>query len=168
MNDNTKFDTQSAIRTDEDLRSLTTSKPASFWARLLTGFLDRAITQGTLTLFLPDGTCHRSGSGAPRVAIRISSYAALRRIAFDPDLAVGEAYMDGTLEILEGDIYDFLDLCLGNLRGMSQSRIRSGWKALRRLARPLVLYNPVRRAQRTVAHHYDLSDPGGRFRLRAE
>jgi len=158
MNDSTKFDTESATLADDHRQRLDTARPGGFWARLLTGFLDRAITQGTLTLVLPDGTRHRSGSGMPQITARITSPKALRRIALDPDLALGEAYMDRTLQILDGDIYDFLDLCLSNLRGRQKSRMRSVWQALRRLARPLALYNPVRRAERNVAHHYDLSD----------
>ena len=66
--------------------------------------------------------------------------------------------MDNTLQIVDGDIYEFLDLCLGNLRGRQRSRIRGLWQAARRIARPITLYNPVRRAERNVAHHYDLSD----------
>ena len=162
MNDSTKFDTKFATPADDLGQRHTASKPGSkpggLWARLLTGFLDRAITQGTLTLILPDGSRHISGSGTPQITARITTRKTLRRIALDPDLAVGEAYMDATLQILDGDIYDFLDLCLGNLRGRQQSRLRSIWQTVRRIARPLALHNPVRRAQRNVAHHYDLSD----------
>lgn len=157
MNDRTDFDTRSATLA-ESHRPAPAARPRGLWARLLTGFLERSISRGTLTLILPDGSRHSSGRGMPQVTARIASRKTLRRIALDPDLAVGEAYMDGTLQVLEGDIYDFLDLCLGNLRGRANSRIRDAWNAVRWLARPLALYNPVRRARRNVAHHYDLSD----------
>ncbi|MGR3360046.1 MAG: hypothetical protein ACU0DE_03070 [Paracoccus sp. (in: a-proteobacteria)] len=91
MNDTTKFDTESATLADAGSRRRARSRPRGIWARLLTGFLDRAITQGTLTLFLPDGSRHRSGGGMPKVAARITTRKALRRIALDPDLALGEA-----------------------------------------------------------------------------
>ena len=158
MNDNTKFDTDSATLADAGRYRNAKSRPGGIWAQLLTGFLDRAITQGTLTLILPDGTRRLFGRGAPQTTARITSRRTLRRIALDPDLAVGEAYMDGTFQIVDGDIYGFLELCLSNLRGRQKSRIRSVWQALRRVARPLALYNPVGRAERNVAHHYDLSD----------
>ena len=94
----------------------------------------------------------------PHTTANITSRKALYRIALDPDPVVGEAYMDRTLQILDGNIYGFMDLCLGNLRGQQRSRIRSVWQAVRRMARPLALHNPARRAERNVAQHYDLSD----------
>ncbi|PVA09006.1 SAM-dependent methyltransferase [Pelagivirga sediminicola] len=66
--------------------------------------------------------------------------------------------MDGTLRIDYGDIYGFLDIVLGNLGDASGSPLRRAWLALRRLVRPLTLFNPARRSQSNVAHHYDLTD----------
>ncbi|MFV2034938.1 MAG: class I SAM-dependent methyltransferase [Halocynthiibacter sp.] len=133
-------------------------RSGGLWGRLLTGFLQRSIVKGKLILILPDGKRHEFGLGQPSVTFEITERATLRRIALNPDLALGEAYMDGTLRVLDGDIHDLLELCLSNLGGKSGSRLRKTWSELRRLAKPLTLFNPVRRSRRNVAHHYDLSD----------
>ena len=41
---------------------------------------------------------------------------------FTSKLAIGEGYMAGELEIIDGDLYDFLDLCMANLGNLAQSR----------------------------------------------
>jgi cyclopropane-fatty-acyl-phospholipid synthase len=64
--------------------------------------------------------------------------------------------MDGTLTIEKGTIYDALDLAA---RNMGQS-ISSAAAAARQLPAPARLHrtcNPVERARKNVAHHYDLS-----------
>ncbi len=118
----------------------------------------RIIRNGTMTLRLPDGRILSFGSGGPVVAAKIQDWKTLRRLALNPDLALGEAYMDGTLVITQGDIYDFLALCLANIGLGHGNWLRRTQHGLRRLGRRFMMYNPVGRAQRNVAHHYDLSD----------
>lgn len=125
---------------------------------LLEGFLRRIIRRGTLLLVAPDGRSTTLGRGAPFVSIRITDWAVARRLAVNPDLAIGEAYMDGTLIIERGGLYEFLDLCLDNLgRGAGQG-IRHVQACVRRLCRRFAQHNPAPRARANVAHHYDLSD----------
>ena len=72
---------------------------------------------------------------------------------------VGEAYMDGTLTIEEGDLYDLVELLVRNDELMMADT--PTWRfiaALARLTRRLHQYNPIARSRRNVAHHYDLSD----------
>jgi len=130
----------------------------SIWKHLLGGFLDRSIKSGTLILTFPDGSRRRFGGGNPQIAATITRAKTLRRITMNPDLAVGEAYMDGSLRIEAGDIYGFLDLVMGNLGPVANSPLRRVWLAIRRLIRPLTLFNPASRSQANVAHHYDLTD----------
>jgi cyclopropane-fatty-acyl-phospholipid synthase len=125
---------------------------------LLERALSALIRHGTLQLRLPDGTTRRFGQGTPEISITIRDWKTLRRIAFNADLAVGEAWSDGTLTVERGDIYGFLDLCLSNSGVGSGYGLRRVQLRLRRLMRPLLMYNPIGRAQKNVAHHYDLSD----------
>ncbi|WP_426418903.1 class I SAM-dependent methyltransferase [Bradyrhizobium genosp. A] len=81
-----------------------------------------------------------------------------RRILFNPDLAIGEAYVDGTLTVEGGDIYDFLNLCFTNLGWSSGTGIKRIRALLARLLRRITQYNPISVARANVAHHYDLSD----------
>jgi len=164
MDDSTGWQKHTATRVDpaapDRLARVRSGIWPGIWKRLLGGFLESAITTGQLELTFPDGARRRFGreTARPRITATITQARSLRRIALNPDLAVGEAYMDGTLRIDEGDIYGLLDLVLGNLGADAGSALRRGWLALRRLTRPLNLFNPASRSRRNVAHHYDLTD----------
>jgi cyclopropane-fatty-acyl-phospholipid synthase len=125
---------------------------------LLRGLLQRMIRKGTLTVIGPGGRSYFIGHGAPSVAIRILDPRIIPRLLFHPDLAFGEAYMEGALVVEDGEIYDFLDLCFSNL-GWSSGH---GWMRVRtllmRLVRRIAQHNPIPIARANVAQHYDLSD----------
>ena len=124
--------------------------------------LERALTslirRGTLHLHLPDGIIRHFGNGTPEISVTIHDWQTLRRIALNADLALGEAWTDGTLTVEHGDIYGLLDLCLSNAGLGSGYGLRRFQLRLRRLIRPLLMHNPIGKAQKNVAHHYDLSD----------
>ena len=126
---------------------------------LLARFLDRVIQQGDLRLIDANGGEHRFGDGgSPHVAIRLHDRATERRLLFNPRMAVGEAYMEGDLTIEDGTLHDFLDLAALNLERIEGHWAQSFLSAASRMFRRLQQYNPVERAQKNVAHHYDLSD----------
>ena len=128
----------------------------SLW--ILERGLTSLIRRGTLHLNLPDGITRRFGEGAPVVSATIHDWRTLRRIALNADLALGEAWTDGTLTVEQGDIYGLLDLCMSNVGLGSGYWLRRLQIRMRRLIRPLLMHNPMGKAQRNVAHHYDLSD----------
>ena len=104
------------------------------------------------------GQRHVFGDGeAPRAGIRIKSRALERRIFFTPKLAIGEGYMDGELEIIEGDLYDFLDLCMAKLGNLPQSRFHRWAETLRDKVALWQTFNPIHKAAGKVRHHYDLN-----------
>ena len=98
------------------------------------------------------------GAGTP-VTIRIHNLATAWRLIFNPQLAVGEAYMEGQLTIEEGSLYDFLDLCFKNV-GLNPLRypLSGLTERLRTWIRRIDQFNPASRSKANVAHHYDLSD----------
>lgn len=130
--------------------------PVALW--LLDQALRRIIRSGTLRLHLPDGETRRYGAGAPESAIAIHDWPVLRRIALNPDLALGEAWMDGTLTVEQGDLYGFLALCMANIGHGPGPWPRRVHQRLRMAVRRLLMHNPVGRARENVAHHYDLGD----------
>jgi cyclopropane-fatty-acyl-phospholipid synthase len=125
--------------------------------RPLRYILDRLITTGDLNLIDADDRNYGFGdhSGAPVVA-RIADKWTEIRLVLNPTLAIGEAYMDGRLIIEQGTIYDLLEIILKNLAAIRWPRWLKLIDDARSLIRPLQNYNPVRRAKRNVAHHYDL------------
>ena len=82
--------------------------------------------------------------------------AAERGVLLDPELKLGEAYMDGTLQVEDGTIADLLAIVLGQTNdGMPPDWARLQWW-LRFFYRRLRQFNVPARARRNVAHHYDL------------
>jgi cyclopropane-fatty-acyl-phospholipid synthase len=126
---------------------------------LLARLFERLITIGRLDVVDARGRRHSfAGVPGPQVAIRLSDKALHWKLALRPRLYLPEAVMDGTLTVEEGGLYDFIDLLAVNLEALPQgllSRVCNGsTTALRRLHQ----FNPLYRARKNVAHHYDLSD----------
>ncbi|MDX3966869.1 MAG: cyclopropane-fatty-acyl-phospholipid synthase family protein [Bradyrhizobium sp.] len=94
------------------------------------------------------------GTGTP-LAVRFSSVAAEAGVLLDPELRLGEAYMDGTLVVEEGSIADLLALALSQEGKALPRWTRPQW-VMRFLQRRVQQFNGCNRARRNVAHHYDL------------
>jgi cyclopropane-fatty-acyl-phospholipid synthase len=123
---------------------------------VLDAFLKRLLKVGKLTLVDARGRACEYGDGTgPEVRVRLKPGAALR-LGRRPELALGECYMDGSLVIEAGDMYDLMDL-VG--RNMNRSRKRRSLPKKIRIAvlRRLQQMNHRRASRRNVAHHYDLS-----------
>ena len=127
---------------------------------LLSQLLKRMVRIGTLTVIDADGRSHFfvGEKPGPSCTIRFHDRRTQRRLFFNPKLCLGEAYVDGTLTVEDGDIYDFLSFCAENL-GWGEpdqwvSKIRN---VLARALRRFKQYNPLDRARSNIAHHYDLS-----------
>jgi len=126
---------------------------------ILDAVLKRFITIGRLTVRWPDGRLQSySGKPGPEGSIAIHTRGAVRRLVMNPTLAVGECYMDGTLTPDARGIYDALDVLVANLTTNASKLPMAGIRqTLRVLKRNIDQYNPAHRAQRNVAHHYDLN-----------
>jgi cyclopropane-fatty-acyl-phospholipid synthase len=124
--------------------------------RLLSIFLSRFIRQGSLDVTTAAGNVYTfgDGSGAP-VSVRLTNATAQRAVLLDPELRLGEAYMDGSLVVERGSIADLLEILF------RQERIAAPtWalppRAIRHSFRRVQQFNPRSRSRRNVAHHYDL------------
>ena len=128
---------------------------------ILDRFLSHLIRRGTLSVTFASGrkATFVGSEPGPDIAIKFADRATERRLFMNPDLVLGEAFMDGTLTVENGDIYDFLELCLMNLDwDLPDHWIQRFQGRLRRWGRGIAQYNPIGKAQQNVAHHYDLSD----------
>jgi len=127
----------------------------------LNGFLSRLMHTGCLTLIDARGHSQRFQGrwDGPEVTVRLHSRALHWQLFTNPMMYTGEAYMNGTLTVEDGELYDFLNLVAINV----------GWRQpdhwlqnlvttpLRAAIRRMRQYNPAHRARRNVAHHYDLT-----------
>ena len=126
---------------------------------LLAQLLRDQIGWGRLTIIDAQGDRHSLiGDDGPTATIRLHDPKLHRRLILDPYLHLGEAYMDGTLTVEQGDLYTFLDICAANAGRVASGRLRRLLDGAQGLLRYLHQHNPIGRAQANVAHHYDLSD----------
>jgi cyclopropane-fatty-acyl-phospholipid synthase len=123
--------------------------------RLLRSFLSRFIRRGSMTFTTADGdkfTCG-DGTGEP-VRARFRTTDAARRVLLNPELALGEVYMDGSFVIEQGTIADALAILMGQPDALP-TWAKPHWWA-RFLIRRIRQFNPRSRSRDNVAHHYDL------------
>jgi cyclopropane-fatty-acyl-phospholipid synthase len=125
---------------------------------LLSRMLRPLIRLGRLTVIDADGHPHVFGSEAePAVTIRLRDRRLHWQLVLNPGLHAGEAYMDGTLTVEEGTLYDFVELMAANLDAAGRGAIKGPVGQLRRWLRRLTRRNTPSRSERNVAQHYDLS-----------
>jgi cyclopropane-fatty-acyl-phospholipid synthase len=123
--------------------------------RLLRYFLQQFIRRGAMDFTTASGTKFScgDGSGSP-VSVRFTTTDAERRVLLNPELALGEVYMEGTFVVENGSIADALAIL------MDQPDILPRWARLqwwlRYLIRHVSQFNPRRRSKDNVARHYDL------------
>lgn len=115
------------------------------------------IKTGTLTLTFAGGRSLRFGSGRPEIGIRFHDSRAARELATNPELKLGELYMDGRVTVENGDIAALLDFLMHNLSLSHPPAVIRIVQAWRRITRPIAQSNYSSRARKNVAHHYDLS-----------
>jgi cyclopropane-fatty-acyl-phospholipid synthase len=126
---------------------------------VLDSILNRLIQVGRLTVYWPDGSSSiYEGSPGPTASMRLRSARVVRRLIYNPSMAIGEGYMDGDVVPGEGGIYDLLDVAMTNLdtNPHGHPAVRSR-ERLEGLFRRILQFNPAGRARRNVAHHYDLN-----------
>ena len=118
-------------------------------------FLRKVVREGALSVRLPGGQELELGdrTGAP-VRVSVASPRWLARIAANPAMGVGEAYMDGGLVLEQGGVRDLVEIIGRNFkyRPLKRAGVLARWWLDWRLQA-----NARKAARRNVAHHYDLS-----------
>jgi cyclopropane-fatty-acyl-phospholipid synthase len=119
--------------------------------------LSRLAVEPRIDVVFPDGTSQAIGQGSvPRLRMRIVDAPTELKLALNPELALGEAVMDGRVVVEQGSLYDLLDALV---RAVHKARPQ-GWgktlEGLRTAIRRLYQHNTPALAKRNVAHHYDL------------
>ena len=122
---------------------------------LLQDLINSIFREGQIVVRTPDGKAFGANGARAEdcpLVVRILDNKAMWRILRHPELAVGEAYMDGGFIVERGTIYDFLALATRNGKNVKPR----GWRNMKHK-------NPRKASRRNVAHHYDLS--GELYRL---
>ena len=132
----------------------------------LSHMLKSFVQIGSLTVIDAEGREHVFGGRkpGPSVTMKLTDPTLYRTLFTNPELAAGEAYMDGRMSFPEpagspsAGLRAFLTLFSMNRLSLGSYPLQ---KVLRRISRGLKRFqqaNPVGKAQANVAHHYDLGN----------
>jgi len=125
---------------------------------LLSNMLERFIKRGTLRVIDADGRMTEFvGTAEPVATIRLHDPSLPLKMFRNPELYTGEAYMNGTLTFEDCSLAEFLGLFSINRAGIATYPLQTVLRRISRMIRAFQQYNPVGKAQKNVAHHYDLS-----------
>ncbi|MEZ5909644.1 MAG: cyclopropane-fatty-acyl-phospholipid synthase family protein [Hyphomicrobiaceae bacterium] len=126
----------------------------------LSHMLKSFVRKGRLTVIDAAGDKHvfAGEPDGPDVTMKLTDPKLYRTLFLNPELSAGEAYMDGRMSFPGSNLRDFLTLFSINRLNIGSYPFQ---KALRRVSKGLRRFqqaNPVGKAQRNVAHHYDLGN----------
>jgi cyclopropane-fatty-acyl-phospholipid synthase len=125
--------------------------------KVLTALLSRLVSRGSLTVIAASGNELVFGDGTgEEVRVRFADAAAERALLLNPDLRLGELFMDGRLIVERGTIYDFLAVLLRGSSSLPRPLAIRFLDYIRFMKRRSISDNKPWRSRRNVAHHYDL------------
>ena len=116
--------------------------------------LEKFVRRGELTVIDHHGEPHTFGGGEPRAAIRLNTSSAFRTMVRNPELNLGETYMNRLWDVAKGTLHDVLTVLRINLEPAVAERRR--FQPLKAL---LSSWNGITASQRNASHHYDLDEP---------
>jgi cyclopropane-fatty-acyl-phospholipid synthase len=125
--------------------------------KVLTALLSRLVSRGSLTVITSTGNELAFGDGTgDEVRVRFADPGAERAVLMNPELRLGELFMDGRLIMERGTIYDFLAVVLNDSSSVPKPLALRLLNAVRFMKRRSISDNKPWRSRRNVAHHYDL------------
>jgi cyclopropane-fatty-acyl-phospholipid synthase len=129
-----------------------------FFRPLLETILGRLMRHGRLTLVYPDFSERDFGTDTvPHVTVAVRRWRVVRGLVTNPALVFGEAFVSGDLVPVGCGIEEVLDLVYANIHEGGRHPGQQLRRAIGRLLRRLSQFNPIPRARRNAAHHYDLN-----------
>lgn len=126
----------------------------------LSSLLRAMVQKGRLTVLDHEGKSHLFGGKqpGPDVVMKISDPALYRGLFFNPELNMGEAYMDGRVTFPGSDLRSFLTLFSINRLQVGNYPLQRVLKSISRGMKRLQQANPIGQAQKNVSHHYDIGN----------
>ena len=127
--------------------------------RRLDRLVAKVVRQGRLEVTWADGSVSHYGKGGGHSAkLLFRDASADRALLRNPERALGEAYMNGSIEFPDDTLLDFLMLADENWKYFSRIPIVAALAALRFAGRRWMQNNSLMKARRNIAHHYDLDE----------
>jgi cyclopropane-fatty-acyl-phospholipid synthase len=117
---------------------------------------------GTLSIINADGkiyqfTGRESSLKSKNICVQFHDDFYASFLALSPSMALGEGYMNNRLSILNGTIYDFLEILAVNVEKNNYHWLHKIFKSLDTFKKRIHQFNIKQISRKNVAHHYDLS-----------
>jgi cyclopropane-fatty-acyl-phospholipid synthase len=126
--------------------------------RLLDIVFDRTVRYGSLAVINAHGqTRHYGDNTGPHVTVRFTTRGWQWRVILDPELRLGEAYMDGGLVVEAGTIAEFLEILVSNTSKGPPAFWVAWLRSLRTVFRRIFHANTLVKASRNAQHHYNIN-----------
>ena len=126
---------------------------------MLFSVLKKLNFDGTLEIIDSNGKTHKFGNSNPYVCIRLKNKSIERKLFLNPNLHIGEAYMNEELVVEKGTIEDFLNLitnCYDDF--ISNNKFYKFYEYLSSIFMPFQQINQLVNSKKNVAHHYDINE----------
>ena len=126
---------------------------------MLFSVLNKLNFDGTLEIIDSNEKIYKFGSSNPQVRIRLKNKSIERKLFFNPNLHIGEAYMNEELIIEKGTIEEFLNLITNCYEDfISNNKFYKFYEYLSSIFMPLQQINQLVNSKNNVAHHYDINE----------
>jgi cyclopropane-fatty-acyl-phospholipid synthase len=122
--------------------------------------LQQLLRFGTITVVGPDGSIASvAATAAPMVRVRLKQSRLKWQLLVAPSFYLPESYVNGTLEIEEGDLRLLLTMLIASLpEDRVPTRFERVWKKVEPIMDRLTRTGDVARSARDVQYHYDKSN----------
>ncbi len=126
----------------------------------LNNMLTAFVKTGKLMVIDAEGNTHVFGGkvSGPEATMQLTDPKLYRKLFFNPEMHAGEAYMDGRMTFPGSSLRDFLTLFSANRLALGSYPLQKVLRTVSRGLKRLQQANPIGKAQKNVAHHYDLGN----------
>jgi len=126
---------------------------------MLFSVLKKINFDGTLEIIDSNNKIYKFGASNPHVRIKLKNKSIERKLFLNPNLHIGEAYMNEELIVKKGTIEDFINLitnCYDDF--ISNNKYYKFYEYLSSIFMPFHQINQLVNSKKNVAHHYDINE----------
>ena len=121
-------------------------------------FLQKTIKYGKIEIIDYDEKKYVYGSSGEFCSIRLHKKNIKKKLFINPELYVGEAFVDGDLTIEKGSLETFINIITKNFSNFDKVFFYRIFKILKRMFNFLNKKNLMGLSIKNVAHHYDINE----------
>jgi len=126
---------------------------------MLFSVLKKLNFEGTLEIIDSNDKVYKFGYSNPHVCIKLQNKSIERKLFINPNLYLGEAYMNEELVVKKGTIEEFIDLITNSYDDfISNNKFYKFYEYLSSVFMPFQQINQLVNSKKNVAHHYDINE----------